>query len=186
MKLSDALLNGRVHFAIQRNEDGVPVRYKDFQGAVQDSIPDANAQTFPLAFAFPMFGIEMESEVYRGVIEALPEIGRPPASVKIWFLSSSIDCLSIGHLWTEQQVGEVIRRIEDHLATFGMTEENGYCNPDAIPSKPETAESASVKRAILEALDDMGGEASFTQLMDELRNRGVVGDSEPAPAPKKN
>lgn len=176
MKLSTALLEGHVKFAIERDIHGKPTRYKTFQGAVQDYMPGADADNipFPIAFSFPQFGVEMDGGLGHKIIEALPEIGRPPADAKIWFLCDVIDVLSIRHLWSETQVGELIAKIEVICDEFGATEENGFhptvLSPERIAARERsnTPEGRELRNAILETLVDNGGSMNSGELLEKL------------------
>ena len=113
-RLSDALLTGQIRFIIDR-ETG---RYKPFQFAVQESFPDATSGTFPLAFACPLFlgSSQHPIEVFQVLPECVVQSTKKPG---IAFLCDVVDFLSTTQGWSEKQVGELMRRVEDALEAAG-------------------------------------------------------------------
>ena len=114
-KLSNVLLTGQIRFIIDRQKN----LYKSFQYSVQESFPEATAATFPLAFACPLFlgDPPRPPEIFYVLPQCVIEATKKPG---IAFLCDVIDFLSTTQNWSEKQVGELIRKVEDSLEVAGM------------------------------------------------------------------
>lgn len=128
MKLSKALLSGKIKFIIRDNPDKPGTKqFRPFGGAVEEAFPevagdmDRRHAMFPLAFCFPLFSV-IEKPACVWELLPSPEDGGPPRTpANIFFICDVIDSLSVGKGWSEQQVGELILKIEEALEEHGLT-----------------------------------------------------------------
>jgi hypothetical protein len=125
MLLSQALCD-KIRFNIRVKPDGRK-EYMPFQACVQAAFPGAAAQTFPLAFACPLFfgpdGPHTDCEAAQIVYRELPDKAKPPRKHGILFLCDAIDAMAVALEMTEAQVADVVERIESAFQAAGIDNE---------------------------------------------------------------
>lgn len=122
MKLSETLLAGLVKFKVRTDDNGKKTGYLPFQGCLMEGIPGTQEGDFKIAFELPLFNSPSKPTPWWR--EVIPEIGLPPRDQStIFFICDVIDCLAYMRGWSEQEVGELIARIEIYLETNGMDEQ---------------------------------------------------------------
>ncbi len=107
MELSEALLSGKLKFAIESNGNGGK-RYMPFA---------SQSQEYELSIACPIF-VESGIQEPQEIAANLPD-GVLPKKIGIYFLADAIDKLSVQMNWDEKRVGELVAKIEADLDAAG-------------------------------------------------------------------